>query len=141
MGRGTGPNSAEIRNSKEKQILKTLLNHAYNSGNNDEYEDLLTFVEPLQWNQKQSIVADSWFLEFVRGDYGPPNEELYNKYITNNKKVKYDPFLIEMMCNHFECSKVQVTEYFELIDKQELKQILEMYGTDKKQIKKVLKWK
>ena len=36
------------------------------------------------------------------------------------------------MCKHFECSKQQVGEYLELIHKEELKQILEMYGLDKK---------
>ena len=52
---------------------------------------------------------------------------------------KFDKELVEIMSNHFECSKLQTKDYLELIDKQELKQILEMYGTDKKQIKKVLK--
>ena len=101
----------------------------------------IDFIEIVNFFQKYSIGllkskdVYKWYCDIL------PKGKRYNKYITNNKKVKYDPFLIEMMCNHFECSKVQVTEYFELIDKQELKQILEMYGIDKKQIKKVLKWK
>ncbi len=44
--------------------------------------------------------------------------------------------MIYFLCKHFECNKKHATEYIELIDKQELKDILEMYGTDKKQIKK-----
>ena len=43
------------------------------------------------------------------------------------------------MCKHFECSKQQVGEYLELIHKEELTEILEMYGTDKNQIKRMVK--
>ena len=53
------------------------------------------------------------------------------------KSKKYEDWLIKLLSNYYKCSKLQVTEYLELIDKQELKTILEMYGTDKKQIKKV----
>ena len=35
---------------------------------------------------------------------------------------------------HFECSKFQIQEYLELIDTEELKSILEMYGLNNKTI-------
>ena len=44
-----------------------------------------------------------------------------------------------MISNHFECSKLQTKDYLELINKEELKEILEMYGIDKKKIKKLTK--
>ena len=43
------------------------------------------------------------------------------------------------MCKYYEISKEQVSEYIQLINKEELKYILEIYGTDKKQIKRLCK--
>ena len=55
------------------------------------------------------------------------------------KNKKYDPLLIKTVCTYFECSKLQTREYLELMGKEELKQILTMYGIDKKQIKRLVK--
>ena len=48
--------------------------------------------------------------------------------------------MIDIISNHFECSKLQTKEYLQLINKEELKEILEMYGIDKKKIKRLCKW-
>ena len=68
-----------------------------------------------------------------------PRGKRFNRYIKGKKSKKNEDWLIKLLCNHYKCSKIQVTEHLELIDKEELKEILEMYGVDKKQIKKVLK--
>ena len=68
-----------------------------------------------------------------------PRGKRFNKYIKSKNKKKYDPILVDIVCRHFECSKQQVGEYLELIHKEELKEILEMYGTDKNQIKRMIK--
>ncbi len=97
------------------------------------------FIEIVNYFQKYSIgqlkskEVYKWYCDVL------PKGKRYNKYIKGKKSKKYDEWLTKLLCNHFECSKLQVIEYIELIDKQELKDILEMYGTDKKQIKKVLK--
>ena len=68
-----------------------------------------------------------------------PKGKRFNKYIKSRIDKKYDIELINVLLNYFECSKLQVQEYLELIDEQELKFILEMYGKDKKTIKRLLK--
>ena len=68
-----------------------------------------------------------------------PRGKRFNKYIKGKKLKKYDDWLIKLLCKYFECSKLQVIEYFDLINKEELKQILEMYAIDEKQIRKVIK--
>jgi len=96
------------------------------------------FIEIVNYFQKYSIgqlnpkEVYKWYCDVL------PKGKRYNKYIKGKKSKKYDEWLTKLLCNHFECSKLQVTEYLELIDKEELKTILEMYGTDKKQIKKVV---
>ena len=68
-----------------------------------------------------------------------PRGKRFNKYIKGKKDKKYDRELIDVMVSHFECSESQIQEYLELIDKEELKSILEMYGLDKKKIRKLIK--
>ena len=68
-----------------------------------------------------------------------PKGKRFNKYIKGKKSKKYDDLVIKLLCKYFECSKLQAMEYFELINKDELKQILEMYAVDKKQIRRIIK--
>ena len=99
---------------------------------------------------KEFIEIVNYFQKYAIGTLKPrevykfycdilPKGKRFNKYIKGKKLKKYDDWLIKLLCNHFKCSKLQVIEYIELIDKEELKDILEMYGTDKKQVKKVCK--
>ena len=95
------------------------------------------FIEIVNYFQKYSIgqlkprEVYKWYCDIL------PKGKRFNKYIKGKKSKKYEDWLIKLLSNYYNCSKLQVTEYLELIDKQELKTILEMYGTDKKQIKKV----
>ena len=68
-----------------------------------------------------------------------PKGKRFNKYIKGNRDKKYDKELIQIISEHFQCSKLQTHEYIELINKEELKNILEMYGIDKKKLKRLCK--
>ena len=66
-----------------------------------------------------------------------PKGKRFNKYIKGKGNKKFDKELVEIMSKHFECSRLQTKEYLELISREELKSILEMYGTDKTKIKRL----
>ena len=68
-----------------------------------------------------------------------PKGKRLNKYIKGKREKKCNKELVEIISRHFECSKLQVKDYLELIDKDELKTILEMYRLDKKTIKRLCK--
>ena len=97
------------------------------------------FTEIVNYFQKYAIgtlkprEVYKWYCDVL------PKGKRFNRYIKGKKSKKYDDWLLKLLCKHFECSKLHIREYIELIDKQELRDILEMYGTDKKQIKKVVK--
>ena len=97
------------------------------------------FIEVVNYFQKYAIGTlepreiYKWYSDFL------PKGKRYNKYIKSKKQKKYDPILIDVMCKYFECSKQQVDEYLELIYKEELKEILQLYGIDKNQIKRMVK--
>mgnify|MGYP001355089303 CR=1 FL=1 len=59
------------------------------------------------------------------------------KTIKAKKEETYPDWVIDILCKYFQESKNHVSEYLYLIAKSELKTILEMYGTDPKQIKKL----
>ena len=97
------------------------------------------FIEIVNYFQKYAIgtleprEVYKWYCDIL------PKGKRFNKYIKGKREKKYDKELVNIITNHFECSKLQVQEYLELIDREELKSILEMYGLDKKTMKRLCK--
>ena len=97
------------------------------------------FIEIVNYFQKLAIgtleprEVYKWYCEIL------PRGKRFNKYIKGKKDKKYNTELIDIMVTHFECSKSQVKDYLDLINKDELKEILENYGKDKKTIKRLCK--
>ena len=97
------------------------------------------FIEIVNYFQKLAIgtleprEVYKWYCEIL------PKGKRFNKYIKGKKDKKYDSELISLLTHHFECSKVEVKQHLKLIDKIELKEILEKYGKDKKTIKRLCK--
>ena len=97
------------------------------------------FIEIVNYFQKYSIgtleprEVYKWYCDIL------PKGKRFNKYIKGKRDKKYDSELISLLTNHFECSKIEVKQHLELIDKIELVGILEKYGKDKKTIKRLLK--
>ena len=99
----------------------------------------IEFIEIVNFFQKYSIgtleprEVYKWYCDIL------PKGKRFNKYIKGKKSKKYNTELVDMISNYFECSKLQTRDYLELIHKNELIEILEKYGTDKKTIKRLLK--
>ena len=98
------------------------------------------FLEIVNFFQKYSIgtleprEVYKWYCDIL------PKGKRFNKYIKGKRDKKYDKELVDIIRNHFECSKLQTQEYLGLIGKDELKGILEMYGKDKKEIKRMMRF-
>ena len=97
------------------------------------------FIEVVNMFQKYSVgtleprEVYKWYCEVL------PKGKRYNKYIKGKKQVKYDSELVEIMCKYFEVSSKEVKEYIPLIEKEELKNIIRLYGKNNKEIKVLLK--
>ena len=97
------------------------------------------FLEIVNFFQKYSIgtleprEVYKWYCDML------PRGKRFNKYIKGKKDKKYNTELIDIMVQHFECSKSQVKDYLDLIAKDELIDILEKYGMNEKIIKRLLK--
>ena len=68
-----------------------------------------------------------------------PKGKRFNKYIKGKKDKKYDPELVDIICNDFECSKTEAKQNLSLISSEQVTHILEKYGTDPKKIKSICK--
>ena len=99
------------------------------------------FIEIVNYFQKYAIgtleprEVYKWYCNML------PKGKRFNKYIKGKKDKKYDSELISLLTHHFECSKLQMKEYLKLISKDEVKNILEMYGKDKKEIKRMVRFR
>ena len=97
------------------------------------------FIEIVNYFQKLAIgtleprEVYKWYCDML------PKGKRFNKYIKGKKEKKYDKELIDIIASHFECSKLQTQEHLGLINKEELKEILEKYGKDEKTIKRLCK--
>ena len=91
----------------------------------------MDFIEVVNYFQKYSIgtleprEVYKWYSDFL------PKGKRYNKYIKSKNKKKYDPELINILCDYFEDSKSNIIEYINFMNKKQLKEILKMHGRDK----------
>ena len=95
------------------------------------------FIELVNGFQRYSVgflenkEVYKWYCDIL------PKGKRFNKYIKGKRDKKYDKELVEILTKYFECSKLQTKDYLKLINKEELKEILEKYGKDKKTIKRL----
>jgi len=98
-----------------------------------EFIEIVNYFQEYSIGTLESREVYRWYCNVL------PKGKRFNKYIKGKKVKKYDKELIKILIKHFECSKIEVQEYIGLISKDELGEILEMYGTDKKKIKRLCK--
>lgn len=67
-----------------------------------------------------------------------PKRKVFLKYIKGSSS-KYNTELMELLSNHFECSKKEAKEYFDILGKVKIKNLLGKMGFEKKEITKLLK--
>ena len=97
------------------------------------------FVEIVNYFQKYAIgtlkprEVYKWYCDVL------PKGKRFNKYIKGKKSKKYNTELINVLVNYFECSKLHIEEYLEFLSKDELHNILTLYGIEDKKIRKLLK--
>ena len=99
----------------------------------EDFVEIVNLFQKYAIGQLETKEVYKWYCDVL------PKGKRYNKYIKVKKEKKYDPELVEHICNYFECSKTEAKENLSLISKEEVNQILENYGTDPKKIKSICK--
>jgi hypothetical protein len=68
-----------------------------------------------------------------------PNNKVFAKYIKGKKEDKFSDKLIAQVAEHYQVSRLEATEYVELMDQDQCTRLLNLYGYTDKEIKTMLK--
>jgi|TARA_R110000803_G_scaffold43966_1_gene93333 hypothetical protein len=68
-----------------------------------------------------------------------PKKRSFDKYIKPSGGSKYNENVLTYLAKYFEVSQREVMEYVDILSKEEVTEIIQKYGVDKKDIKKWLK--
>ena len=117
--------------SEQKKFSPFIINRWLSMDN--EFIEIVNYFQEYAIGTLEPREVYKWYCDVL------PKGKRFNKYIKGKKNKKYDKELVDIIVKYFECSKLQGKEYIELIDKKELKEILEMHGLDTKKIKRLCK--
>lgn len=68
-----------------------------------------------------------------------PKKKSFDKYIKAKGSDKYNDNVLDYLSRYFEVSHREVKDYLEILTKEEVTEIIQKFGVDKKEIKKWLK--
>jgi hypothetical protein len=116
--------SNEQKKSFEPYMINRLLSM------NKDYLELINYIQMIPIADKEK------YYKIYCGLL--PKKKIWNKYIKSSSSSK-NKELINYMTLYFECSNKEVSEYLDLLSKEQIKDILYGFGIDDKKIKEVLK--
>jgi hypothetical protein len=67
-----------------------------------------------------------------------PKGRAFYPYIKNQSEEKWSKEVMEILCKHFQESERNVAEYLQIVTKDDVREILSLYGNNEKDIKKLL---
>ncbi len=68
-----------------------------------------------------------------------PTNKVFAKYVKGKKEDKFSDKLISQVAEHYQVSRLEATEYVELMDQDQCTRLLNLYGYTDKEIKNMLK--
>jgi hypothetical protein len=86
--------------------------------------------------QKYTLPNDIHYAFFSRVI---PKGRQFNKYIKSKKESVYESWMVDLVRKHYDISAAEATDYLEIYykhNKEELRKLCQMYGTEEKVIKK-----
>ena len=113
---------------KDWELWNSYMIHRFLSMNIN-FIDIVNEVQSINPQNKKEIYT-------IYREYIPKNNK-WNKYIKSNAKQPKTE-LLEKLSNLWECSKLEIKEYLNILDKQEIISILGSMGLEKKEIKTLL---
>jgi hypothetical protein len=68
-----------------------------------------------------------------------PNNKVFAKYVKGKKEDKFSDKLISQVAEHYQVSRLEATEYVELMNQDQCAHLLALYGYSDKEIKTLIK--
>jgi len=122
----------EDLNEEEQKSWNTFIINRALSFNSD-YLDIVNNLQPYTGGQ----LTPAEIFKYYQGML--PNNFRFKKWIKGKKEKNYNPQLLSLLSRHFECSRNQVEDYLNLMNKKNLKTLLTSIGLQEGEIKKLIK--
>ena len=122
----------ESLNDEEQKSWNTFIINRALSFNSD-YLDIVNNLQPHTGGQLTPAEIFKYYQNML------PNNFRFKKWIKGKKEKKHTPQLLATLSRHFECSYQQVEDYLVILDKKELKLLLNRLGIQENEIKKLIK--
>lgn len=125
----------EKLSEKDKKGFNTYMLNRFFSMNSD-YIDVINYIQKYNLNLEREV-SYKLFMDLI------PKNSIFLKYLKPKKEKEYNKKLINYFCDCFEINEFEAGEYIDIMKltddgKTEIKEILEMYACDEKEIKKIM---
>jgi hypothetical protein len=119
----------------EQKIFQPYIINRFLSMNKD-YIEIVNYFQKYSIGLLESKEIYKWYCSML------PKKKQWNKYIKGKREKKYDSWVIDIVKKHYAIGKKECIGCLELLyqtkeGKSNLKEILELYGTDPKEIQKL----
>jgi len=119
----------EDLNEDEQKTYNTFIINKALSFNSD-YLDIVNKIQHYTPRPKESF---KYYQNMTN------NKFRYNKWIKGTKTSKYNKGLVEVISVYLECSNKQAEDYLNILDKKEIKALLQHIGIQDSEAKKLMK--
>jgi hypothetical protein len=124
------PGYWESLTEEDKKSWNTYMINRYFSMNTD-------FIEIVDIFQKYNHSLDNKLSYILYNEY-IPKSNVFLKYLKKDKSIS-NKEIIEYIQQYYECSLKEAKDYFKLLSIENIEIILQQFGLENKQIKKLLK--
>lgn len=118
----------DLTEDQQKIYNTFIINKALSFNSN--YLDIVNRIQHYTPTPKESF---KYFQSMIN------NKFKYNKWIKGQKTKSFNPQLLTLVSEYFECSSKQAEDFLSILDKKETKQLLEHIGVQEDEIKKLMK--
>ena len=122
----------EDLNEEEQKAWNTfIINRALSFTSN--YLDIINKIQPHTGGQLTPAEIFKYYQSML------PSNFRFQKWIKGTKTSKYNKDLVEVISAYLECSNKQAEDYLNILDKKEIKALLQHIGIQDSEAKKLMK--
>lgn len=124
-------NWEDLTEDEQKSWNTFIINRALSFTPN--YLDIVNNIQPYTGGQLTSAEIFKYYQSMLPSNYR------FQKWIKGAKTSKFNKDLVEVVSAHLECSNKQAEDYLSILDKKEIKALLQHIGIQDSEAKKLMK--
>ena len=121
----------DLNNEEQKSWNTFIINRALSF--NSDYLDIVNNLQPHTGGQLTPAEIFKYYQDML------PTNFRFKKWIKGKKESKRNPQLLALLSGYFECSCKQAEDYLNIMNKKDIKTLLNSIGLQEGEIKKLIK--